>query len=936
MPDTFPSGVALGVIGDVRYSVARTSQPWELEIDTIVVSLGSSLGLLGRALEARFREADWASLRYDDIRADKPRVLDLSGESKSTATHLERAVLVTPRDQVGDFGDITDNSLRLAVRGAVEAAAANGSRALGLPLLGTGALSEPADRIAGVLVPAAIDALREAGNGRPNSLVFVCQTAAHEIVITREFERYSRERGMGLAGGMARDLVDPTEGLPLSSDQLGFAPYVSMLATVMADRTTPLPLSIGIFGEWGSGKSTFMAMLRDRVRSLAGSDPRYCDQIAHIGFNAWHYADTNLWASLGDEIFQQLAGPAVDPKEHAKQIRAELAERLDQRDQLEFVTEQAGATAARLQAAVDRAIAERKTTARDFMTALRASPVFGSRIDDLWDQLGVSDQVEQAQLFTAHLHGTLTEADGLRRGVYARWGIRSLMVAAALLLAGVVGAMVAPVVLGWVGPVLGSATVFGGVGVWLLARTREGLRNLRAVTEDVQSQLSRATRDSAVKELAGKLAELRTAEAEQRLAQAQLDDVVAHVGELGRQLARLAPGRRLYAFLADRAQDESYSGSLGLVSTIRKDLAQLVQLMEDWRAHPEEWAGSGRPPDRIVLYIDDLDRCRPEQVVAVLQAVHLLLAFKLFVVVVGVDPRWLLRSLRSQYAELLHDGVVGEPDGEWHTPEDYLEKILNIPLVLPTMSGGSLGRLLRSIDREAPARAEPVVTQPDVRTARNEPVSEGNTSLVIEPGSEIYTQRQTTTEPDSSIPLTEPELELLAALDLLIETPREAKRLFNLYRMVRATRDLCDSSRFLGSTERPGEYQAVVILLGLLTAHARLLGGVLDTRPDPDREVEGGMAHRPAHQPWAEFVADLEPQRRGTTWFNRVAGSFPESYVPHWIRLHRGLAKLSGHVTMPDLSILQTWLPRIRCFSYVLMTTEVAMPMSLEPDRIAP
>ncbi|MFF3226496.1 P-loop NTPase fold protein [Nocardia suismassiliense] len=893
-----------------------------MPIDTIVVPHGSSgPGRLGRALEGRFQRAAWASVRGVKINADNPAVLELLDDSESVVTLLRRAIMVTPRDETtGEVGDITDSSLRIVAKSAVEVAAAHGTRALGFPLLGTGALRQPADRIAAVLVPAVIEAVQGIQTGRPASLVFVCQTAEDEEVIRREFERYWVDSGTELAGGMARDLVDPNEGLPLSSDQLGFTPYVSMLATVMADRTTPLPLSIGIFGEWGSGKSTFMALLRERVRLLAGSDDRrYCGQIAQIGFNAWHYADTNLWASLGDEIFRQLAGPAFDPREHAKQLRAELAERLDQRDRLESVTEQAGVTAARLQATVDRAIAERKVTAANLMTALRSSPVFGSRVDHLWSQLGVSDQVEQAQLFTAQLHGTLTEADGLRRGASERWGRRLLAIAVALLLLGVVVAMVAPVVREWIAPVVASVTVFGTVGIGLLARTREGLRNLREVTEDVQSQLSRATRDSTVKELADKLAELRTAEAEQRVAQAQLDDVVAHVGELGRQLAQLAPGRQLYSFLADRAQGDSYSGNLGLVSTIRKDLAQLVQLMEEWRKNPNEWAGSQRPADRIVLYIDDLDRCRPDQVVAVLQAVHLLLAFQLFVVVVGVDPRWLLRSLRSEYADLLHDAVADD----WHAPEDYLEKILNIPLALPAMSEGSLGRLLRSIDRPQTAeQPDPSVTQPDSRRPpppgdATEHIDDG--LITIEPGSEVDTQQRITAAVRPPKPLTEPELNLLTALDLLIETPREAKRLFNLYRMVRATRDLSDASEFVGSTEQPGEYQAVIILLGLLTAHAQLLGGVLDTPPDPSTGITGGLVHRPSTLPWRHFVADLEPQRSGTTWSNSVVGPFPDTHLPHWLRLHRGLTNLSEEITLPDLALLQAWLPRIRRFSYGLM-----------------
>src|SRR5262245_63527213 len=87
------------------------------------------------------------------------------------------------------------------------------------------------------------------------------------------------------------------------------------------------------------------------------------------------------------------------------------------------------------------------------------------------------------------------------------------------------------------------------------------------------------------------------------------------------------------------------------------------------------------PIERIVLYIDDLDRCSPEQVVEVLQAVHLLLALELFVVVVGVDPRWLLRALRGEYrAMLTGEGSAPDEDEWWQTtPQDYLEKIFNIP-----------------------------------------------------------------------------------------------------------------------------------------------------------------------------------------------------------------------------------------------------------------
>jgi hypothetical protein len=47
-------------------------------------------------------------------------------------------------------------------------------------------------------------------------------------------------------------------------------------------------------------------------------------------------------------------------------------------------------------------------------------------------------------------------------------------------------------------------------------------------------------------------------------------------------------------------------------------------------------------------------------VAEVLQAVHLLLALDLFAVVVGVDPRWLLHSLRDQYRSTLAGPAAGE------------------------------------------------------------------------------------------------------------------------------------------------------------------------------------------------------------------------------------------------------------------------------------
>src|SRR5262249_25138930 len=103
-------------------------------------------------------------------------------------------------------------------------------------------------------------------------------------------------------------------------------------------------------------------------------------------------------------------------------------------------------------------------------------------------------------------------------------------------------------------------------------------------------------------------------------------------------------------------------------------------------------------PDRIVLYIDDLDRCSHEQVYAVLQAIHLLLAFELFVVVVGVDVSW----VEGAVAKYFEGDLAGEEPAEAGArpkprsdrrkrAADYLEKIFQIAFWLQPLSTGEVG-----------------------------------------------------------------------------------------------------------------------------------------------------------------------------------------------------------------------------------------------------
>ena len=142
--------------------------------------------------------------------------------------------------------------------------------------------------------------------------------------------------------------------------------------------------------------------------------------------------------------------------------------------------------------------------------------------------------------------------------------------------------------------------------------------------------------------------------------------------------------------MRERSESDDYRKHLGLPAVIRRDFENISNMVAQENLAlaklehlPDEERGAAQHINRIVLYIDDLDRCSDELVVDVLKAVHLLLAFPLFVVVVAVDARWVSRSLSKRFPGLLSSaadtpGGVLVAESDHATADDYLEKVFRI------------------------------------------------------------------------------------------------------------------------------------------------------------------------------------------------------------------------------------------------------------------
>lgn len=105
---------------------------------------------------------------------------------------------------------------------------------------------------------------------------------------------------------------------PTDKDTLDFTPYVDSLVDIIISPTTDTPLTIGIFGTWGSGKTSLMLMMRKRL-------PK---SFRTTWFNAWMYdKEETVWRAflLSTLVSLKEAIPNDKPEDIEKLERLKMA-----------------------------------------------------------------------------------------------------------------------------------------------------------------------------------------------------------------------------------------------------------------------------------------------------------------------------------------------------------------------------------------------------------------------------------------------------------------------------------------------------------------------------------------------------------------------------------------------------------------------------------
>lgn len=246
---------------------------------------------------------------------------------------------------------------------------------------------------------------------------------------------------------------------------------------------------------------------------------------------------------------------------------------------------------------------------------------------------------------------------------------------------------------------------------------------------------------------------------------------------------------------------------------------------------------------RIILYIDDLDRCPPTKVIEVLQAIHLLLYFNLFVVVVAVDARWVSRALMERYRGLLDDEThpSRKRPAAPASAYDYLEKIFQIPYWVRPMEAVASREFVESLVYADVHEADVHEANSDsVPPPASRPPAPGPASVPI-PGSAVpmglaappSPVRPTITPQARSAAIVEPrpetltlsrwEAQLMRRLaPYLGQSPRRAKRFVNVYRLVKTGLPRGRTETLVGPKGASYAYRALLTQLAIVTGAPRM------------------------------------------------------------------------------------------------------------------
>jgi len=123
----------------------------------------------------------------------------------------------------------------------------------------------------------------------------------------------------------------------------------------------------------------------------------------------------------------------------------------------------------------------------------------------------------------------------------------------------------------------------------------------------------------------------------------------------------------------------------------------LEQFLEKFRELIKQFIA----PNRIVIFVDDLDRCLPEKAIEVLEAIKLFLDANNCVFLVGLDQEVIARGIEVKYKEVNKNSIESQSHIAFEGIR-YLEKIVQLPFQIPPVEKSDMGKFVQGLTQNWP------------------------------------------------------------------------------------------------------------------------------------------------------------------------------------------------------------------------------------------
>jgi len=504
-------------------------------------------------------------------------------------------------------------------------------------------------------------------------------------------------------------------------DQLGMAVIAEALAEMLVFKDLEPPFVLGILGKWGRGRSYFFNLMMERIIKTQKTPVNVLVQNTFVGhtyvvkFNAWAFSKGNIWSSLlyqiyknlneqlqfeeemgsgileaGDvstiEVFRDLStGNADYLKKHTKRIR-ETYQRVkkngdrasepllkvinasykqDQED-LRSIKREIQLIRQRIIQKQGRCAItdiERIIVMRAVKKALRH--VVAAKIrreDDISvDSADVDLSYEELVESIEHLEDYKNLIEEIKDISWWNYRCRCSNVPAYALICSALLLILSFVLF----LVFKDITVTAVSGV--LSAMFPIVTNFTTATKKIDPVITNLENQAmATADLEAGSVDVEDLE--------ELKDRERKKEEIENRTLALK-GCSLQDAITIKTDSKKYESNIGIVRKVQQDLQRLSDGMFN-RRHADILFPRGDP--RIVLFIEDLDRCEQSVVVEVIEALQLIVKTKLFVSVVAIDPKFATLSLENHYKGIL----------DAQTPlsgMEFIEKIIQIPFSLPAV-----------------------------------------------------------------------------------------------------------------------------------------------------------------------------------------------------------------------------------------------------------